>query len=191
MGWKMTGIRWKSVFSQCFPQKGATRKQLDGFVSSVCGPLSEAEIVRLEASQRNPFRPADPLHSAWKSKDPRKWRLPAKPLPHSYLSFLRWSNGGEFVNGDRTFSPVFGTRSVRDYLLSYMVPEYMPGSLPFALDGGGCFFLFDMRDDPVDGEYPVLFVGCGNLGYDDAVVVAGSFTEACEGKTDPRDLYME
>jgi hypothetical protein len=75
------------------------------------------------------------------------------------------------VNGDRTFSPMFTTLTVRDYLLSYMVPEYMPGSLHFAFDGGGCFFLFDMRGEPVEDEYPILFVSAGNLGYEDAVLL--------------------
>ena len=35
-----------------------------------------------------------------------------------------------------------------------------------------------MRKGPVEGEYPVLYVGAGNLGYEDAVMVASSFVEA-------------
>jgi hypothetical protein len=67
----------------------------------------------------------------------------------------------------------------------------MPGSLPFAFDGKGCFYLFDMRSGSVEGEYPVLFTGSGNLGYDDAVRVAESFVETCNGTTDPADLYLK
>jgi NAD(P)-dependent dehydrogenase (short-subunit alcohol dehydrogenase family) len=36
--------------------------------------------------------------------DPARWRIPDRPIPASYLSFLRWSDGGEFQTGDR-----FGT----------------------------------------------------------------------------------
>jgi hypothetical protein len=40
-------------------------------------------------------------------------------------------------------------------------------------------------------EYPILFTAAGNLGYDDAVLVADSFLEACKGTTDPGDAYMK
>jgi len=66
----------------------------------------------------------------------------------------------------------------------------MPDSLPFAFDGYGDFYLFDMRRDPVEGEYPILFILSGNLGYEDAIIVATSFVEACNGTTNPSDLYF-
>ena len=78
---------------------------------------------------------------------------------------------------------------MREYLLAYHVPQYMPRALPFAFDGSGRFYLFDMRDRPIQGEYPVLYVGAGSLRYEDAVAVASSFVEACRGTTDPADRH--
>jgi hypothetical protein len=115
--------------------------------------------------------------------------LPDGPLPPSYLSLLRWSDGGSFVNGDHRFDPFLPCSRLREYLLGYHVPQYMPGALPFALDGGGGFYLFDMRAGPVRGEYPLLYAGASNLRYDDAVAVASSLIEACRGTTDPADKY--
>jgi hypothetical protein len=186
----MPDVVWEKVFSQSFPEKGATEAELKRFMAAISKPLSPREVQAVNASQSNPFPKTDPLHAVYRPFDPRKWQLPSRPLPPTYLDFLRWSNGGTFVNGKRTFNPIFPTSTVRDYLVGYNVPQYMPGALPFALDGGGCFYLFDMRRDPVEGEYPVLYVGAGNLGYDDAVRVARSFVNTCKGKTDPGDRYM-
>lgn len=136
----------------------------------------------------NPFPKKHPLHASYKPFDPRKWQIPAKPLPASFLDFLKWSNGGAFINGDQKFDPIFSTKTLRDYLVSYAVPQYMPEALPFAFDGGGNFYLFDMRSDSASGEHPVLFTATGNLGYDDAVLVADSFLETCKGTTDRRDF---
>ena len=186
----MKRINWKQMFSQDPPEEGATKEEVQALASTICEPLSAEEIQQINASQSNPFPASDPLHGKYKPFDPRKWQLPSQPLPPSYLDFLRWSNGGEVASGDRQFG-FFSTATLREYLLSYNVPQYMPGALPFAFDGGGCFYLFDMRKEPVDGEYPILFVGAGNLGYEDAVHVADSFVDACKGTTDPADEYMQ
>jgi hypothetical protein len=121
---------WEKVFSQRFPVKGATKAELLALTSSISQPLSEAEIQAVNASQRNPFPKKDPLHTTWKPFDPRKWQISAKPLPASYLDFLKWSNGGAFINGRRKFDPMFSTKTIRDYLVSYCVPQYMPGHCP-------------------------------------------------------------
>ena len=36
-----------------------------------------------------------------------------------------------------------------------------------------------------------LFAGCGDLGYEDAIVVAKSFVTLCKGNTDFIDRYLE
>jgi len=187
----MPQSKWAKLFSKRFPAKGATKAELSALVASISQPLSEAEVRAINVSQRNPFQKKHPLHATWKPFDPLKWQIPARPLPASFLDFLKWSNGGAFISGKRTFDPIFSTKTLRDYLVAYNVPQYMPGALPFGFDGGGTFYLFDMRADPVGGEYPVLFTAAGNLGYDDAALVADSFPEACQGTTDARDLYMK
>lgn len=186
----MAGVQWDEVFTKRSRAKGATEAELLSFVSSLFLPLTGEEVAAITTSQSNPFPASDPLHDAYKPFDPRNWRLPGTPLPASYLDFLRWSNGGSFLNGDRRFDPVFAANEVRGYLLSYHIPQYMPGAVPFAFDGGGRFYLFDMRQGPTDGEYPVLFVGSGNLGYADTVHAGTSFIDACTRSTDPGEQYM-
>jgi hypothetical protein len=72
-------------------------------------------------------------------------------------------------------------------MLAYEIPQYMPGAVPFAFDGGGTFYLFDMRCDPSDGEYPIVFCNAGALFWEDAIHVAETFPGACQGRTDPYD----
>jgi hypothetical protein len=182
-------IDWPAVFAEAHPKPGATAEDLATVLADLRRPLSGREVGAIARSQSNPFPSDDPLHAAWKPFDASRWKLPDGPLPPSYLSLLRWSDGGSFVNGDRRFDPFLPCSQLRQYLLSYHVPQYMPGALPFALDGGGSFYLFDMREGPVRGEYPVVYAGAGNLRYDDAVTVAASFIEACRGTTDPADRY--
>ncbi len=49
-------------------------------------------------------------------------------------------------------------------MLAYHVPEYMPLAVPFAFNGGGTFYMFDMRSPPVNGEYPIVCCGSGRWG---------------------------
>jgi hypothetical protein len=93
---------------------------------------------------------------------------------------------GCYVNGDRQIG-FFSAGELRSMLLEYEVPEYMPGALPIAFDGGGTFYLFDMRKAPSNGEYPILFADAGALEFEEARVVGSSFLEVCQGTTDPYD----
>jgi hypothetical protein len=186
----MASIEWSKLFSTHYAVEGATDEEVQALVASLSTPVSDEEAAAINASQSNPFPASDPLHDSYLPFDARKWRPPEQPLPATYLSFLRFSNGGSFFNGDRRFDPFFPSDRIREYLLGYHVPQYMPGAVPFAFDGGGCFYLIDMRQAPVEGEYPILFVGSGNLQFDDAVLVATSFADACKGTTDPGERYM-
>jgi hypothetical protein len=110
--------------------------------------------------------------------------MPAgRPVPPSYLSFVRHSDGGEFRNGDRLFQ-MWGT-GLREFLISYHVPQYVPLAVPFAFNGGGVMYLFDMRNPPgADGEYPILCAGSGRLTFDPhhSPKVADSFPDVCRGR---------
>jgi len=183
-------IKWDDLFSQCFPANGATADDLTALSVNLRAPLSEEEVRAVNTSQMNPFSEMDLLHATYKPFDPRKWLLPSKPLPSSYADFLKWSNGGSFVSGERRFDPFFSTSELRAYLVGYNVPQYMPEALPFAFDGCGNFYLFDMRSDPVEGEYPILFTLAGNLGYEDALLIATSFLDVCKGTTNLADDYF-
>jgi hypothetical protein len=160
---------WKSLFTLRRKARPASAFQLRIVADSIRAPVTRAEKV-------------------W-YKGCAKWTLPNGPLPPAYLDFLSWSNGGEFWNGRRCFQ-FFATWDLRENMLCHSVPKYMPGSLPFALDGGGHFYLFDMRRPPVKGEYPILLAGCGDLDYEDALPVARTFVAVCKGKTDLLDRYL-
>ncbi len=73
-------------------------------------------------------------------------------------------------------------------LLAYELPEYMPGAMPIAFDGQGTFFLFDMRQPAVGGEYPIVRAHAGYLGWEAEAsgVIADSFLAMCRGRTEIR-----
>jgi hypothetical protein len=155
------------------PEPPASDADIAGFVQSVFAPLSVNEIKELHAEHKAAVGDGcfDPPF------DPAVWQLPKRPLPESYLAFLRYSNGGFFAGQNRDLDPLFNTREVRDYMLGYSIPHWMPMSCPIGFDGGGTFYLLDMRFDSQFNDYPVLFAHACNLGYDDAVVLADSFAE--------------
>ena len=184
---------WSAVFDEAYPAAGASEAIVARLAASVGEPLSVAEIETINRSQENPFPKGDPLHAAYRAFDPSRWTIPNRPLPQQYLDFLRWSNGGEFRTGERWFQffpaldPAHGVRAM---LLAYHLPQYMPGSIPFAFNGGGTFNLFDMRQEAVDGEYPVVCSHSGNLGWkpDECVQIAASFLSVCQGAVNVDEL---
>ncbi len=181
-------IDWTTVFEEANPRPGASEAEI-AQLAAVGAPLSAAELDRINRTQSNPYPRSDPLHARWRPFDPSAWRMPDRPLPPSFLSFLRWSNGGHFSNGERHFQ-MFGT-GLRSMLLSYQVPEYMPGVLPFAFNGGGVFYLFDMREPASkDGEYPILCASAGCLDFDPyySPKVADTFLDACRGRVNIESL---
>jgi hypothetical protein len=183
-------INWESIFEKAYPVPGANREEIERFVNSLMAPLSEDEIDEINRWQTNPFPKKDPLHRYYRPFDPRLWVLPNRPLPASYLDFLAWSDGPECMNGERSIG-FFGTKKAREYLLCYNVPEHMPLALPFAFNGGGVFYLFDMREEAVDGEYPIVVASAGVLDWEEAPCIAASFIEACSGKTDIEDILYK
>jgi hypothetical protein len=150
--------------------------------------LSAEEIAEANASQQNPLPLNDPLHFVYQPFDPGNWTMPTFSFPKSYLSFLRWSNGGNFTKGCREFGffPAIDSRcGVRAMMLAYQIPEYMKNAVPFAFDGAGSFYLFDMRRPPVDDEFPIVLSHAGSLGWDenDHERLADSFVDALSTKS--------
>jgi hypothetical protein len=180
-------IDWSSVFDEAYPVAGASTADINRFVATVGQPLSQDEIDEINRFQATHFDPS------WRRFDPSLWVIPNRALPSSYLEFLQWCNGGEFRAGERWFQfrpaldPNFG---VRTCLLAYYLPQYMPGALPFAMNGGGMFYLFDMRQPEQRGEYPIVCSHSNCLGWDadDCVQIAQSFEDACRGVIDVDDL---
>lgn len=170
---------WENVFQYVAKDIPATADDITYLQRSVLAPLTKSEIAEINSQQKNPFPASSPLYEEYQPFDPSKWYIPVRPFPDAFVDFLRWSNGGNFLRGEREFG-IFGTMSIREYLLAYQIPEYMPGAVPFAFDGGGEFYLFDMREEMIDGEYPIVMSHSGSLGWDedDAVIIADTFLEA-------------
>lgn len=186
---------WASVFDESHPIAGASSADLRRFLATVGQPLSAVDVADIKRAQRNPFPANDPLATAWRPPDPAGWVVPGRPPPESYLGFLAWSDGGEFRTGERwvqvfpALDPVHGVRAM---MLAYQVPGYMPGAVPFAFNGSGTFYLFDLREPARRGEYPVVAARAGNLGWDagQVWVVADGFEAACRGTTDIDDWWI-
>lgn len=168
----MCDIIWDGVFQeQVFRSPGAEDWEIEDFVSTVQQPLSAAELEWLRDEHGDDH--------------PELWRIPSGPIPESYLSFLRWSNGGEFRNGHRIFqffATDCETNGVRAMMLAYAVPFRSPGILPFAFNAGGVFYAFDMRFEPRDGEYRIVAAECGypHKPYE----LEATFPEACRSSVD-------
>lgn len=172
-------MNWETVFEVCYRKRpGAEAEELMRFAGEWNKPLTQEEKAEITGRQRNPFPASDPKHSLYRPFDPGLWTLPELPLPALYLELLGYSNGGEFGNGERLFQ-FFGTGDLRDMMLDYEFPEYMPGGVPFAMDGYGNHYIWDMRTPSGNGEYPILAADSGDLNFDAAVRVADSFEELC------------
>jgi hypothetical protein len=192
---RSVSVKWASVFDESQPNPGASDADIDRFVATIGQPLSPTEVADINRTQQNPFPESDPLHSAYRPFDPSSWLMPNRPLPADYLAFLRWSNGGWCRSGEREFGffPTSNpTGGVRAMTLAYHVPQYMPGALPFAFNGGGVFYLFDMREAARTGNYPVIAASAGALGWGENGfwVVADSFLAACQGSSNVEDLPL-
>ena len=156
---------------KCQVESPASDDDITKLLASVFAPLTYKEIDSLISEHEKAVGEGsfDPPF------DPSAWKLPKPHLPESYLNFLRFSNGGYFAGTSRDLDPLFAANQVREYMLAYSIPRWMPLSCPIGFDGGGTFYLLDMRDTSSAGEYPILFSHAGNLGYEDAVVLADSF----------------
>ena len=178
-------VDWVNVFDELHPERGASEADLAALRADLGRGLSDADVASICAEQKNPFGTNEPLYGEWKPFDPRTWSLPNRPLPPVYVDFLRYSNGGTFRTGTRTFDAFLSTREIRSTLIGYWFPEFLPGALPFAFDGSGGIYAFDTREEARDGEYPVLFCMAGAYFHDEALLAGSTFLEACSGRTEP------
>ena len=158
---------------QSTPSHGASETAINDFTSTLFARLDDSTINRLNTEHRDALGDGDfdPTFDA------ENWILPATKLPDSYLNFLRSSNGGFFAGHHRDFDPLFPLSDVRDYMLAYSIPQWMPLACPIGMDGGATFYLFDMRHPPIADDYPILMAHSSNLGYEDSLRVADSFLE--------------
>lgn len=103
----------------------------------------------------------------------------SKNICEDYIAFIKESNGGIFTYGNREYQ-FLSLNEIVEYYEIYKFSLYMPLALPFAMDGRGNFYLFDMRKES-NNIYGVHSV---NIGWreDECFIIANSFTEMLEQK---------
>ncbi|WP_041701772.1 SMI1/KNR4 family protein [Gottschalkia acidurici] len=176
-------MNWQNVFEkEYFKNQGASKEEIEKFKKTWNSELTKIEIIDINSRQKNPFHKSDKNYELYKPFNLLQWKIPKNTLPDSYIEFLKYSNGGEFQNGDRYFQ-IFSTSDFRQMNIEYEFPEYMEGSISFAMDGSGNHLVFNMRKKRNNGEYPILSIHSGSLGYDDCKLIGSSFIEVCTGKT--------
>lgn len=185
---------WAALFSIAEPRSRARADELAELQRTLFAPLSVPELdhARKQAGH-NPYPVTDPLHAQFNPYDPTRWQLPAVTVPQSLIEFLSFSNGGDFANGERWFQmfpaldPGHGLRAM---MLGYQFPEFMPMALPFAFNGGGTFYAFDLRSEAVGGEHRIVASHSGSLGWNpgDHWFVADSLLDAFRGTSRVEDL---
>jgi hypothetical protein len=179
---------WLSLFEEVVLKPPAVEADIRALSRRLAEPPSASERSALIANQSNPFNVKDPLHQIWQPLDPSSWQMPSSPLPASYLDFLRWSDGPWVRRGRREFG-FFGSSELRNLVLGYHFPYFMPAAVPIGLDGGGLFAVFDTRGGAAE-EYPILGVEAGVFDYGAAKPLATSFLEFCTGTTSVSDVLF-
>lgn len=98
--------------------------------------------------------------------------FPICDLPEDYIEFLEESNGGGFLKGEREYQ-MFSIAEIMEFYEIYSFSEFMPYALPFAMDGYGDFYLFNLRWN----DNNVYRVSANNIGWEEynSFPVASSF----------------
>lgn len=151
----------------------ATIPELNGFLQA---PFDNEEVARLSM-----YLDDDRAASITGSKPE------IRDLPNSYVDLLAISDGGGITIGEREIA-YFEAESMRNYMIDYQFPVYMPHALPFGLNGGAVFYIFDMRKPAINGEFPIIAASSGNLCYDDAPAIAQSIRELLADSRNIEDL---
>ena len=168
-------------------QEPISTEDLMFLTNGVFAPITDAEREEIISLQQNPWPTHHPEHATWTPIDPINWRFPSHPIPASYITLLQYADGGLAVNGEREIG-FFGAHDIREYLLHYLFPEFMPLAVPFGLNGGGVFYVFDMRNPPSNEEFPILAASAGVLDFDDSPIVVHSLSELFAGTDNIEEL---
>lgn len=112
--------------------------------------------------------------------------FPCCCLPHDYLNLIRESNGGDFMSGEREYQ-FLSTDKIAEYYYAYMFPIYMPYAFPFAMDGCGNFYIFNLRNN----DECVYVTSADDMGWeeDECVKIADNFMQCLRQKFPPDDCF--
>ena len=151
--------------------------ELETALAALLPPFTTNELEKLFSNDHHSPQPIKNVLSDMSDRWPKSW-----------LDFFSWSNGGIFLSGAREFGSILTIGEVRDYLVTCGMLLELPGAIPFAMDGSGSFYLFDVRRPPVEGEYPVVFGHHTDLSWNRVVSLEPSFFECCSALARPELL---
>jgi len=172
---RLADVDWTTIFAEVNRKEdGLDPQALAAALAGIQRPFERDEIEEMLAIEPE----IDSLQNSLARVEDR-W-------PDSWLSFLSWSNGGDFINGDRAFQDMLSVDQVREYTTCYGVAALLPGAIPFAMDGGGSLYMFDTREAPISGEYPIVFCHSSEIidGWDAVTALENSFLVCCRATTD-------
>ena len=173
---------WESLFCDAEiyqKNKPLTQKEFDDVLKLWNSKLSNEEKEILQKHM--------PLNEVEQLSDYFQNRI----LPTSYSEFLRYCNIVEMMNGERYFQ-FLSLHDTRAYSIAYMFPKWLNEGITFAMNGGGIHYVFDMRKEIQNGEYPIYAVSSGNLGWGEreAFFLGNSFLDVLTDNSDvERILY--
>lgn len=112
-------------------------------------------------------------------------KFPNIHLCNEYIGFLKESNGGDFLNGNREYQ-WFLSREVKDSYYAYKFDVYMPFAFPFASDGNCNFYIFNLRSQ----DNKVYTIKSSNMGWDEdeCYILAKDFQEMLVQRTSLEDI---
>ena len=110
--------------------------------------------------------------------------FPFCELPDTYIELLKESNGGDFTTGNREYQ-LFSAEETLQAYQSYNFSVYMPFSFPFAMDGCGNFYIFNLREK----DDCVYAVSAGDLEWEECYKIADYLVQCFRQKESLDDIF--
>lgn len=110
-----------------------------------------------------------------------KWlndnNFPSRQLPEDYVNFIKNNTCADFSDGERLYQ-FLDIDTVMEYYDAYMFPKFMPYAFPFAMDGNGSFYIFNMRQ--YDECVYIVDASCLCWDEEDYIKIADCFYDIIE-----------
>ena len=166
-------FEWSKVLRPAgTPEKGATKKEIKFGEHCTFHIMTDFEVRMVRDSAMNPWQIAHdrdpagtPEYDAWKPPDASGWVFPPGPFPASYLSLVRWSNGGGYRAGNERILQIVPIDGVRIKMIELHSPKNMSLAVPFAWNDYYDIYCFDMRKPLHGNEYPILVTRGNAMNY--------------------------
>ncbi len=167
-------VSWGKIFTESVPNPRMAHEELERQLDALRAELNVAE--KMDIARRLKMKP-----ESLRLTNP----VTEFGVPDEVLGLYRWCNGGELAVGQRRFSPLLRMHEIREYMIQYAIPHFLPTCIPLAVDGkGNCYFI-DLSTKPSPW---VRFGPLDRLGMRDKFrLIADSFPGMFADGSDPAD----